>query len=146
MCAMTIEIYGDHHHDGVVDLWREVFPNPSPWNEPEAVILKKRQVQPELFFVALENDRIIGTTIAGYDGHRGWLYSLGVSPAWRRKGIATSLVTHAERVLTKLGCAKLNLQVRVPDNGAAAFYRSLGFEIEDRISMGKRLDRGPAGV
>ena len=77
--------------------------------------------------------------MAGYDGHRGWLYSLAVAPEARRRGLGSQLVVHAQSALAKLGCQKLNLQVRADNGEVAAFYQSLGFDIEERISMGKRI-------
>lgn len=74
-----------------------------------------------------------------YDGHRGWLYTVAVKPDRRRQGVATALVRHAEQALAKLGCVKLNLQVRGRDDGARAFYESLGYVAEPRLSMGKPL-------
>jgi ribosomal protein S18 acetylase RimI-like enzyme len=42
-----------------------------------------------------------------------------------------------------LGCPKVNLQVRATNSAVVAFYRSLGYGLEDRVSLGKRLDRCP---
>ena len=39
-------------------------------------------------------------------------------------------------LLRGLGCVKVNLQVRSINAAVVAFYQSLGFEVEDRISMG----------
>ena len=70
---MEVLSYSDSHHDGVVNLWQEVFPNPLKRNEPNPVINAKLRIQPELFLVAVENNKVIGTVMSGYDGHRGWL-------------------------------------------------------------------------
>mgnify|MGYP000260851734 CR=1 FL=1 len=136
---MKIRVYQDQDHAGVVRLWQEDEPNPSPWNDPVQAIKKKEDFQPGLLYIAEENGEIVGTTMAGYDGHRGWIYSVVVSPAYRRKGIATELLRFAERELEKLGCTKLNLQVRDGNDGAVALYQRLGYSIEPRVSMGKRL-------
>ena len=45
-----------------------------------------------------------------------------------------------EEKLTALGCPKINLQVRTSNQGVIDFYRTLGFEIDDAVSLGKRLD------
>jgi len=78
--------------------------------------------------------------MAGYDGHRGWLYAIAVHPEQQRNGIGAKLVFHAEAVLGKLGCRKVNLQMRRGNHQVSAFYRGLGYAAEDRISMGKLLD------
>jgi len=50
-----------------------------------------------------------------------------------------AVLVEAERRLAILGCGKVNLQVRAENAAVAAFYRGLGFEVEERVSMGKRL-------
>ena len=77
--------------------------------------------------------------MAGYDGHRGWLYSVAVCESVRRSGLATALVREAEQALYALGCRKVNLQVRTTNKSVVQFYESLGYVVEDRISLGRRL-------
>ena len=144
MCAIPalIESYRDEHFAGVRALWLEAFPDDPPRNRAEASIPAKLAVQPELLLVALAGGEVVGTAMAGYDGHRGWLYSVAVRQSHRRAGIGTLLMREAERRLAALGCVKLNLQVRAENAAVAAFYRTLGYEAEERISMGKRLVPG----
>jgi len=77
--------------------------------------------------------------MGGYDGHRGWIYSVAVQPDFRRDGIGTALCQQLEEELRNRGCLKVNLQVRSDNWNVIAFYQSLGFDFEDRISLGKRL-------
>ena len=118
-----------------------------PWNIPADDIAAKLAFQPELLFVAedprqVEGDgsRIVGSVMAGYDGHRGWINYLSVDPLLRRSGMGRALMEHAETALRTLGCPKINLQVRDTNTDVVAFYRSLGYEIEEVVSLGKRLD------
>src|SRR5690606_34749784 len=120
-------------------LWRACFPGDPPHNSAAAAIPAKLEVQPELFLVAEEEGRVIGTAMAGWDGHRGWLYAVAVDPARRRGGVGRALVRAAEARLAALGCGKVNLQVRAENAGVAAFYEGLGYAVEERVSMGKRL-------
>jgi ribosomal protein S18 acetylase RimI-like enzyme len=78
--------------------------------------------------------------MAGFDGHRGWVYYLGVDPDFRRQGIGTALMRRVENKLEALGCPKLNLQIRVDNQEVQAFYEKLGFFSEDRVSMGRKLN------
>jgi len=93
-----------------------------------------------LFFVATHQEGIGGTVIAGYDGHRGWIYAMAVHPGHRKKGIASLLLSHAERRLASLGCVKINLQILKGNADVQRFYRANGYALEDRISMGKQID------
>lgn len=123
----------------VAALWQEIFPDDPPHNAPALVIEQKMKCQPELFFVGERDGTIVGTVLSGYDGHRGWLYSVAVSPSFRRQGLGAKLIKHAEQALTSIGCTKVNLQVRSTNAAVVAFYRELGYEVEERISMGKRF-------
>src|SRR6201996_5116328 len=98
--------------DAVVALWQQAFPEyrdvTRPQRNPHLAIANKLATQPELFFVAVLDERIVGTVMGGYDGPRGWIYSLAVDESLRRHGIGTRLVAHVEKTLTDLGCPKLN--------------------------------------
>jgi ribosomal protein S18 acetylase RimI-like enzyme len=78
----------------------------------------------------------------GYEGHRGWINYLGVAPEYQRRGIARQIMEEAERLLRKAGCPKINLQVRTSNAQVIEFYKSIGFKVDDVVSMGKRLETG----
>jgi len=139
---MNLREFRQDDTGAVADLWRLVFPDAPAHNLPEEDIRRKLFVQPELFLVAEEEDELVGTTMAGYDGHRGWIYYVVVHPDHRRRGIGRALMGEAEGRLKVLGCSKANLQVRAGNDAAVDFYRSLGYQVEDRVSMG-RLLAGP---
>ena len=137
---VTITNYSDlAHRSQVITLWQSVFGYETAHNRPALVIDKKLAVKDDLFFVAVIDDKVVGTIMAGYDGHRGWIYSVAVSTAHRRQGIGSQLVAHAERALTARGAVKINLQIIEGNESVAAFYSSLGFSIEKRVSMGKQI-------
>lgn len=134
-----VEQYSEAFFASVKALWEEAFPNDPPWNRAEIVIPAKMASQPELFLVALDENSVIGAAIAGYDGHRGWLYSVAVSTAHQHAGVGSALVRNMEDRLRSLGCLKINLQVLSLNLGLVRFYHRLGYATEDRISMGRRL-------
>lgn len=126
--------------DQLIALWRAVFDNySSPHNNPELSLDKKLAANDGLLFVAECDGKVIGSIMAGYDGHRGWIYSLAVLPEYRHRGIGTKLVRHAEQQLERLGCPKINLQIMAGNEQVETFYRRLGYVTEPRVSMGKKL-------
>lgn len=137
---MQIRKYEDRDENDLVALWQKLFPDDPPHNAPKKVIAEKRRVD-DLIFVVEQDSALIGACMAGYDGHRGWLYAVGVLPDYRRTGMGAALVEHAMAELRQIGCKKLNLQIRSTNTQVAAFYKSLGFEIEDRLSMGILIEQ-----
>lgn len=142
MSNVLITPYVDgRHRPQVVALWQAVFGYEAAHNEPNLAIDRKLAVDDQLFFVAVDGETVVGTIMAGYDGHRGWIYSVAVDPARRRAGIGSRLVQAAEQALAERGCVKINLQIATGNERVAAFYESLGFAVEERVSMGKRVLR-----
>ena len=123
----------------VIELWRRCD-LVVPWNDPHRDIARKMAVQPDLFLVGTLENRVVATLMAGYDGHRGWLNYLAVDLNWQRCGFGRLLVEEAELRLEKLRCPKINLQVRATNAAVIGFYRALGFQLEDTLSLGKRLE------
>jgi ribosomal protein S18 acetylase RimI-like enzyme len=123
----------------VVALWTRVFPDPRAWNQPAAYIRRKLAVQAELFLVGTLRGHVVATVLAGFDGVRGWIYHLAVVPEQRRHGFGAAMMAAAEARLGALGCPKINLQIMRTNAEVVRFYERIGYGIEDRISMGKRV-------
>ena len=136
---MKIRPYRDEDKRELLALWTEIFPAESPHNDPQTSLDKKLRTDRDLLLVALIDDRVIGSVMGGYDGHRGWIYSLAVSPSHRRQGIASALMRTIEKKLKERGCLKVNLQVVASNAKVALLYEGLGYKVEERISMGKKL-------
>ena len=127
------------HRAGVVSLWNTVFGYETAHNEPNLVIDKKTATGDGLLLVALVEGDVVGTVMAGYDGHRGWIYSLAVAPDTQRGGYGSKLMAAAENLLSQLGCLKVNLQIMEGNEQVRGFYEAIGYAVEKRVSMGKRL-------
>jgi ribosomal protein S18 acetylase RimI-like enzyme len=140
MKSVITHYANDPHRQGVIALWNRVFGQQTAHRDPALAIDKKVAMPDGLFFVAVADGSVTGTVMAGYDGHRGWLYSVAVDPACRGHGLGTALIEHAEAALIAKGCMKINLQVVSANRQVTAFYESLGYSVEPHISMGKRLD------
>lgn len=124
--------------ESVVALWEDAGLT-RPWNDPRLDIRRKMAVQPELFLVAVDDSAVIGTVMAGYDGHRGWLYYLATANSHRRRGVGRALVDEAERLLLGMGCPKVQLMVREGNETVLGFYDELGYERFSVSNSGKRL-------
>jgi ribosomal protein S18 acetylase RimI-like enzyme len=140
MCGMSLIIrpFATADEAAVVALWQAAGLT-RPWNDPHADIARKRTVQPELFLVGELAGELIASAMAGYDGHRGSVYYLAVSPGHQRRGHARAIVAEVERRLEALGCPKLNLMVRRDNADAIGFYARLGYDEQAVVTLGKRL-------
>ena len=136
---ITTRPFSPDDEKSVIQLWKDCG-LVVPWNDPGKDIRRKMKVQPEMFLVVTSGKQVIGSVMAGYEGHRGWINYLAVHPDHRRAGIAHSLMNTAEELLREKGCPKINLQVRTSNTEVIQFYRKIGFKIDDAVSMGKRLE------
>jgi ribosomal protein S18 acetylase RimI-like enzyme len=135
---MEIREYRVDDQAMVIDLWKSCG-LVVPWNDPQKDIDRKMAVDADLFLVGVENNTIIGTAMGGYDGHRGWVNYLAVCPSQQRKGIGHRLMKAVEKRIYSKGCPKINIQVRTTNKDVLAFYDSLGYTVDDVVSLGKRL-------
>ena len=137
---IEIRAYRESDQDDVVNLWRECE-LVKPWNDPAKDIRRKLDVQRDLFLVGLLDGKLVGTVIAGYEGHRGWINYLAVSKECREMGFGRLMIDEVEERLRAMGCPKINLQIRSSNVDVIRFYQSLGYSEDDVVNMGKRLEQ-----
>jgi len=122
----------------VINLW-ELCNLIVPQNDPKLEINSKVNFQPDLFYVGFFQKKLISTIMVGYEGHRGWINYLVVHPNYQRRGVGRQLMDYATITLSKMGCQKINVQVRESNLSVIQFYRNLGFTDDKVISYGKRI-------
>jgi ribosomal protein S18 acetylase RimI-like enzyme len=135
---MIIKPYLPEYESGVIDLWKKCG-LVRPQNDPKKDIERKLKVNPELFLLGVEGDKVMAAAMGGYDGHRGWVHYLGVDPEYRHKGVGRKMMEALEEKLLAMGCPKLNLQVLANNKEAMEFYERIGYKKDDVVSLGKRL-------
>ena len=115
--------------DAAVGVWT-ICNLTRPWNDPFADFDRALSHDASTILLAEDDGRIVGTAMAGFDGHRGWIYYLGVVPDRQRRGIARTLLDAACDWLRQQDCPKVELMLR-EGNPAAELYRRLGWERQD---------------
>lgn len=142
---MVVRTYEQKDRKGVIKLWKECG-LVVEWNDPVADIVRKMEVNPDLFLVGEVSNDIIASVMGGYEGHRGWINYLAVLPELRRCGYGQIMMSEVEERIREKGCPKINLQVRSTNSDVKKFYSSIGYKVDEVISMGKRLvdDQGSA--
>ncbi|EHA1078955.1 GNAT family N-acetyltransferase [Vibrio alginolyticus] len=115
------------------------------WSTTEAMLLRdagsKENIgkylkrNPNLSFVALDGDNIIGAILVGTDGRRGYVQHLAVDSTFRGKGVGAKLISSAVEALSKIGIAKTHLFVANENINAQSFYEKLGWFPRDEVRM-----------
>lgn len=136
---MKIRTFDIEDQAAVIELW-QACALVVAWNDPAKDIARKLKVGADLFLVGESSGEIVATVMGGYEGHRGWINYLAVSPQHQRKGYGRKMMHAVEQRIQLKGCPKINLQVRGTNTQAAAFYQSIGYDIENVIGLGKRLE------
>jgi len=135
---MIIRQYLPEDEEAVINLWK-ICNLTKPWNNPEQDINRKLENSPELFLVGTINGIIVASVMAGYDGHRGWIYYLAVDPEHRKQGLGRQMMTAAEEKLLEIGCPKIDLMVRKNNMDVITFYEKIGYGHDEVITMSRRL-------
>jgi len=136
---MKIRPFELKDEEQVIVLWKECK-LVVPWNDPKKDIQRKLKVNPELFLVGELDGVIVGSIMGGYEGHRGWVNYLAVSPSHQKKGYGRQLMDALEVKLREMGCPKINLQVRDTNLEVIEFYKAIGYNMDHVVGMGKRLE------
>lgn len=136
---MDIRPYEEDDEATIIALWHECG-LVVPWNDPARDIARKLQVGRDLFLVGEVDGEVVASAMGGYEGHRGWVNYLAVRPGHRRRGYGETLMAELESMLLARGCPKINLQVRSNNSEVIAFYKSIGYRVDDVVGLGKRLE------
>jgi [ribosomal protein S18]-alanine N-acetyltransferase len=94
------------------------------FKHPYPIFVFKKYLR-AVFLVSEEGKRITGYIIGVKMGSKCIVISLAVHPEYRRKGYGGKLVG---TLIDTMDISIMELQVRISNEGALKFYRSLGFE------------------
>ena len=122
----------------VIALW-EACGLTRPWNPPQRDFEQALTGAASTILVARDADAIAGSVMVGFDGHRGWVYYLAVAPERQGTGLGRALMAAAEDWLRDHDAPKIQLMVRGDNEAARGFYGAIGYEVQDVVTIGKRL-------
>jgi len=122
--------------EAVIALWQECGLT-RPWNDPRQDFERALAWPASTILVARDGVTLLGSAMIGYDGHRGWVYYLAVSPAHQRSGLGRRMMDAAVSWLRDRGAPKIQLMVRTSNAATLDFYAALGFERQETVTLGK---------
>lgn len=70
---------------------------------------------------------LAGFAIVQMEGKTGYVVTLDVAPAWRRRGLARRLMAEMERRAEAQGAEQMALHVFAGNEGAIRFYEAMGY-------------------
>ncbi|MFF2454210.1 GNAT family acetyltransferase [Isoptericola sp. NPDC058082] len=137
--AVAFREVGDGDVEQVVALW-EACGLTRPWNDPRRDVADARRTPTSTVLVGVAGDRVVSSALAGYDGHRGWLYYVAVDPQEQGSGLGRATVAAAEDWLRAAGARKVQLMVRATNAQVVGFYDRLGYGDQETVVLGKWFD------
>jgi ribosomal protein S18 acetylase RimI-like enzyme len=113
----------------LIDFWKNtegLWASDDDSYENLKIFLKRN---PRLNFIAVSENKIVGTLKCTHDGRRGYLHHLAVKKEFRKEGIAKKLINKSLDNLQKAGITKDKVRVFVLDTNKPAlkFWKHNGF-------------------
>ncbi len=142
---MMIRDFRPKDGEAIVELWR-VCGLLHPLNEPHDDIALCQQSGHGTLLIGEDEGLLMASCMVGHDGHRGWIYYLAVRPDHRGQGLGRQMIEAAELWLSERGLPKVQLMIRESNVEVRDFYRRVGYQIEPRIVMSRRLDGKTAAL
>ena len=128
-------------HDDLVTLWEESGLSYRPKGRDSKELLQKQiEENHDLYLGAFSNDKLIGCVIATFDGRKGWINRLAVSPEYRRQGIGQQLIDAAEKALKKRGATVIGVLIFDTNTPSLNLFEKMGYTIHDNILYVSKRD------
>jgi ribosomal protein S18 acetylase RimI-like enzyme len=110
----------------VLDLWKRARAAPGITDRPDAIRRRLKRDR-QLFLLAWEGRRLVGSIMAGWDGWRASMARLAVDPEYRRLGVARLLVARAEKQLRAAGAERIGGVVLRSNQAGRRFWSTAGY-------------------
>jgi ribosomal protein S18 acetylase RimI-like enzyme len=124
--------------EAAVDVWRAAELT-RPWNDPHADFNQAVDGAASAVLGAFVDDHLVGTAMVGHDGHRGWVYYLGVHPDHRGRQLGRALMDASEQWVRERGIPKIQVMVRGENTATRGFYEALGYGLDDVVVYSRRF-------
>jgi mycothiol synthase len=112
------------HEDAFSDHWGRVRRSYEEW------VHRFEERDPSLWFIAWDGDQIAGYSLCRFRMGIGWVGTLGVRRAWRKRGLGEALLLHSFGEFHKRGMKVIGLGVDASNpTGATRLYQKAGMKI-----------------
>ena len=136
---MVVEELNEADDGAPTVLWEETELT-RPWNDPGAEFRRALKGPTSAVLGLRDEGEIVGTVMVGFDGHRGWVYYLAVTPRRQNHGLGLELMKAAEDWLSENGATKVQLMVRHENERALGLYQQLNHEVAPVVVLSRWLE------
>jgi N-acetylglutamate synthase len=141
--SIDLRAFHARDHASAIALWRRCPGVGLSSADEEGPIRGFLERNPGLSFAAWAGESLVGSSLCGSDGRRGYLYHVAVDPDYRRQGIGSRLFSASLGALAATGVKKCHLFVVEGNDLGAAFWRGVGWTRRgDIIVFSKEIDSG----
>jgi len=124
-------------YDAALELWERVEGLEIAEGDDRESVASFLARNPGLSRVATDGATLIGVTLCGHDGRRGYIYHLAVDPAYRARGLGKRLMKECLDGLRQAGLKRALILVADDNPGGRKFWRRYGWEeVPGPIVMG----------
>ncbi|TFG25877.1 MAG: GNAT family N-acetyltransferase [Promethearchaeota archaeon] len=131
---MIFKEFSMKYYKDLIQIWRESGVSVGSSDE-EDQIKKVLDRNPNLFLVGIIDNKVIAVVIGAFDGRRGYVHHLAVSPKSQNKGYGRKLMEELNERFRNLNVHKVHLFIEKYNEGVINFYKKLGWEIRDDLIM-----------
>lgn len=116
----------------ILQLWQDSSASMSTTDEAE--YLRRVTENPAaVFLIALVGGVIVGSLLGTFDGWRGNIYRLVVSPSHRRQGVGRELVRQVEQVFAEWGVRRITVLIEVDRPWAMELWSAVGYRSDEHV-------------
>ncbi|WP_199770435.1 GNAT family N-acetyltransferase [Helicobacter aurati] len=133
---MLLRLMTIHDYEEIILLWKSIQGfYIREIDDSKEGINKFLLRNPHTNVVAIEDDKIVGTILCGYDGRCAYFYHVCVKQEYRHKRIGMSMVEFCINALKKEGATHINLIAFKTNNIGNLFWQELGWDNKDNVNL-----------
>jgi len=127
-------------YDLIVGVWRKSgLPVKLKGRESRENLAKQMAREPDYFFGAEVDDKLVGVVVVSDDGRKGWINRLAVLPEYRHSGVATALVKESERRIGSRGIDIVAVLIEDYNRPSLELFQKAGYVLhKDIFYLSKR--------
>ena len=131
---MKIQTFSMVFYDEVIQLWRNAGLGVSS-SDSKGEVEKMLIRNPDLFLIGTLKDKVVAVVMGAFDGRRGYVHHLAVDPAYQKKGNGKEIMNALSEKSRQKGIHKIHLFIESRNKEVVDFYRNLGWEIREDLTM-----------